>query len=500
MILFIVIGFGAVIAISVILSMLFRVVVPTNEVHIVQSSKKATPYGQGLSDWNVYYKWPAWIPVFGVNSINLAVSIFTITEDNYQAYDQQKVPFGVDIKAFFKVADPVIASQRISSMQELHQQLTDILKGAIRKVLAGKEIITIMETRKEIGDAFTEEVRQQLVSWGVEAVKSIELMDIRDGTGSQVITNIMNRKISLIEKDSRTEIAQNKKMAEIAEIEAKRESDIKRQEAEQLVGQKTAEKQQAIGIANEIATQEIQGQAKITKSIEMEVLKVEQVKSAEIEKEKAIIEAAKQKETDVIKAEGQKLQTEQIAEGAKIKQTLEAEAKLITMTKNAEGIEAEGTANADATSKMEKAKVSGQIELSDKIKESTEYMNYLQIVEAIRAGEKVGVAKAEALKNADLKVVSNSGSVSGGVDNVLDIFSGKGGSSIVSMIENLQSSDVGKELLAKILPKATVKTESKSVQDQSSEIEVTHAKVDENKTNESKNEDKNVGNKKNQKN
>ena len=53
-------------------------------------------------------------------------------------------------------------------------------------------------------------------------------------------------------------------------------------------------------------------------------------------------------------------------------------------------------------------------------------MSYLQTIEAIKAGEIVGKAKAEALKDADLKVIANTGDVNSGVNNVLDLLSSKG--------------------------------------------------------------------------
>jgi len=41
-----------------------RKVVPTNEVHIVQSKSNSTPYGKGQEAGNVYLAWPAWVPMF----------------------------------------------------------------------------------------------------------------------------------------------------------------------------------------------------------------------------------------------------------------------------------------------------------------------------------------------------------------------------------------------------------------------------------------------------
>lgn len=85
-------------------------------------------------------------------------------------------------------------------------------------------------------------------------------------------------------------------------------------------------------------------------------------------------------------------------------------------------------------------------------------MDYLQNIEAIKAGQVVGTAKAEALKEADLKILANSGNVDGGVNNLLDIFTGKGGTGLASMLENLNNSGIGKDLIAKFIkPKTPVK-------------------------------------------
>lgn len=105
---------------------------------------------------------------------------------------------------------------------------------------------------------------------------------------------------------------------------------------------------------------------------------------------------------------------------------------------------------------MQVALVAGAIELAEKIASNPEYMGYLQNIEAIKASQVVGTAKAEALKDADLKILANGGSVDSGMTSLLDVFSGKGGSSMASMLENLNNSELGKDLISKFLkPKKT---------------------------------------------
>src|SRR3954469_24338283 len=101
----------------VIIAISFRVVVPTNAVHIVQSAKKSTPYGKDMGG-NTYYKWPAWIPVIGVKVSVLPLSVFRVELEDYAAYDKGRLPFVLDVLAFFRIADPAKSAERLSSIAD----------------------------------------------------------------------------------------------------------------------------------------------------------------------------------------------------------------------------------------------------------------------------------------------------------------------------------------------------------------------------------------------
>ncbi len=404
--------------------------------------------------------------MIGIVRIILPVSIFTIELDSYQAYDIGKVPFVVDVKAWFRVEEPKTAGQRISDFTELQNQLDDILRGAIRKILASSDVEEIMVGRGKFGGEFGAEVEAQAKAFGVTTI-NIELMDIRDPDDetSTVINDIMEKKKSLIEKESRTEVANNNKDAKIAEIKAQKESEIEEQDALRTVGEKTAEKEKLIGIADEKAKQDIAVEAKITKEKDMEVIKVAEVKQAEINKAVEIVKAEETKQTVIIQAEGQKEQIIIDAEGTKNDAIIQAEGeqskiqKIAEGQKNAElmrsqGIEAVGKAEAEAKKAMELAPVMAQITLAKEIGSNENYMEYLLGVEGIKAGEIVGVAKADALKEGELKIIANGqgdGTVDGGVNSILDIFTGKGGANIATMLETLKNTPAGAKLFDKLM-------------------------------------------------
>ena len=113
-----------------------RRVVPTNMVHIVQSTKKTTPYGRGKPAGNTYYEFPSWVPFLGVSVTEFPESNFQVRLDNYDAYDNNRLPFVVDIVAFFRVHDAEIAAQRVASFTELNSQIQAVVQGSVRRILA----------------------------------------------------------------------------------------------------------------------------------------------------------------------------------------------------------------------------------------------------------------------------------------------------------------------------------------------------------------------------
>lgn len=436
----------AVVAIFAIWVVNLRRVVSTNEVHIIQSSKKTVSYGKDQDSGNTYYEWPSWIPLIGIQVIKLPVSVFSLRLNSYEAYDSGRLPFVLDLEAFFRIENSNVAAQRVYSSAELNNQLTSILQGAARTILASKTIEEIMQGRSEFGVAFTQEVNEQLKSWGVTTVKNIELMDIRDAKDSEVIRNIMEKKKSEIEKESRIVVAENLKAAQNAEIDAQREVEINRQLAAEQVGIKTAEKDKAVGIANEKAQQDIKSQQKVTTEKAMEVSRVENVKTAEIAKDVNIVKAEEQRQTEIVKAEGEKQKTVLIAEG-----NLEAEKRA------AEAVLVNGQATAEAEKLLQLAPVEAQIVLAKEIGDNKSYQEYLITIRQVEAQQSVGIQQAMALNKAEIKVIANSGNVTEGVSSIGQLFTAKGGTNVGAALEGLAQTEMGQSLINKFLGGNTAK-------------------------------------------
>ena len=422
-----------------------RRVVPTNMVHIVQKSKATISYGKGQDAGNVYYEWPSFLPLIGITKRELPVSNFDLDLHDYEAYDKDRLPFVLDVKAFFRISNTNEAANKVASFSELVSHLEGIVQGAVRSIMANAKLEEIMSERSVYGKKFTDEVQDQLKEWGVIPVKNIELMDIRDTKASNVIGNIMAKKKSEIEKESRVEVAKNMKEAQTAEIAAKREIELREQDALESVGKRKAEVEKNVGIMTEKTRQDINEEAKLTKDKEMEIIKVAEVRKAEIDKQASIIKAEQDKTVIELNADAQLEAKKRDAEMIKVIATADLEAK----KKEAEGIQAEGTARADAKTKDQLASVTAQTTLAKEIGENRQYQEYLVAVEQVKANKEVGIEQAKNLGNADIKVIANGGDVNGGLASARELFTPKGGTNLGGMLEALVQTDTGKKLFDK---------------------------------------------------
>lgn len=453
-----------------------RRVVPTNEVHIVQSSKGRIEYGKSpelsvgqtvettgtivQAHSNTYYEWPTWIPFLGVQVKILPLTVFDQDLEDYEAYDADRVPFQVHVKAFYRILNPRLAAERIEDMDDLKNQLEASLQGAIRSILAGSDIHAIMTGRKEFGDKFTDAVNEDLREWGITTVKSVELMNISDVTGSKVIHNIMQKKVSHIDKDSRIEVAKNQQAAQEAEIDSKQAVLIRAQDSEQAVGQRTAEVSKQVGIAQQAAQRDVNVAAKETMTTEMAVKEVAQIRAAEIHRSVAQVKAEEDKAVSVVNAEAQKSVQVITAEAQKAvvvtasvgeKERLEnvATGQLTMATNEAKGIEAKGVAQGVAAKALAMAPVEAELALSTGIGQQKEYQDFVVRRDGVAKDQAIGVAQAGALEKAKIRVIATAGAPMDGLKSVGEAFSVQGGLKFGAMLEGLVNTPQGEMLLKK---------------------------------------------------
>ena len=437
---------------SAVIAIVLRRVVPTNMVHIVQTTRSSTAYGRGKAAGNTYYAFPSWVPKLGCYVTEFPESIFQVSLVNYEAYDSARLPFEISAVAFFKIEDAETAAQRVASFADLKNDLQAVLQGAVRRVLATNALENIMHSRSELGKQFTDEVQDQVSQWGVGNVKSIEFMHLQDAHGQTVISNIMAKEKSRIDRESRVAVAENHRAAELAEIDAKRTVDVQRQDAEEQIGLRSAAKDKQVGIANQQAQQEIIASARTTAEREMDVKKVNEVRGAEIAREVATVRAEQDKQVAVVNAEAQKQVQVVNAEAQKSATTTKAEGDLAAALKEAEGVRARGEAAAAAEQAMLMAPVTTQIQLAKEIGSNQGYQQYLVTIKQVDASRDVGLEMARAMQSADLKVIANSGDMQQGVARLGDIFTPAGGTKLSGMLTALGQTPEGKKFIDGIVP------------------------------------------------
>jgi len=440
---------------SFLLAFLWRTVVSPDEVHVVQRKKKTDVYGKDTEVGNVYYKIPAWIPFFGVDYKIMPVSIFKIPLEGYRAYDSKKVPFKVDVTAFFQIIakDAAQAAQRVSSFQDLFNELQEVLRGAVRKILASNEIEKIMTERSILGTAFLEEVRGQVRAWGVD-VLNIEFMDISDDDNSEenIVTAIMRKHSSFIQRKSEEEVAINEKEAKIVQINAKREADIEGIVAQEVTQTRDADRKKQVGMAEERAHQNIQEEKRITTEKEMAVQKVREVEAKKIEANARIEEAEGIKQSNIRQAEGYK--ESETLEGKGM-----GEKAAAIGSGEAQAIKEKGIASAEAKEK-----------LADALSRFQEKGLLALLGEKhIEKDEAIGVAIAKAYEDAEMKVIQTGNSQP---KNLIDVLSSAdSGAKIGGMLEGLKQSlgiDL-QDILKKRQEKGDLKKEEKPTPEQRAE-------------------------------
>lgn len=63
----------------------------------------------------------------------------------------------------------------------------------------------------------------------------------------------------------------------------------------------------------------------------------------------------------------------------------------------------------------------------------------------------IGVEQAKALEKADIKVIANNGSVTGGINSLGELFTSQGGTNIGALLEGMSQTPAGKALMDKIV-------------------------------------------------
>jgi flotillin len=402
-------------------------VIGSNEAHVVvimgSGRKIYSPVpGEGVKAKTAYFYIPFLMKRYIMPLTNVKLNV-----DNIHLNDIQVAPFVCDVITWLHIAEPVKAAERLDFTKDvftgLHSDLTAIVQAVARAAAMKQEILDIMRDRATFSRGVSSEVDVVLKEWGVQLV-NLEVNDIRDREGSEVISNYELQRKAQVESMTRIEVAKRDREAVEQEQDNKQKAEVATALAQRTFTTAQIEKDAAIGIAEQNKEQTIAEAQKIANATKIEALRVTEVGKEDVEKQATIA-----------RAEG---------EGEYIRIKGEKEANVITLTGSAEGdaIRAKGLAEAEAKEKMAEA--------------LAKFNDAATGIEKIHAYRDIQIAFASAqgkmAENAEIKLVS-----SGEGGNIFGFpVNAKTGADLGQFIEGMDASQV-KDLAANIFKKKETK-------------------------------------------
>lgn len=425
-----IIGAGTVgiVFLLVLLALHFYVVVEPNKAHVVVTMGGGRKiYHPARPDSKSAY---FYIP-FLMQRIIVSLENVKHEINEIELKDLNVAPFKCDITCWFRIENPELAAEKLdvdsegNIMQSITETLNAQIQGVARSAAMGQEVIDLMRNRQGFGaDVFTQ-VNGDLDEWGVQLVK-LEIIDFKDVQGSQVIKDYETRREATVAAETRKIVAEQDKEAKVVEAESKKIAEKARIESEQEIEMRGIEKKEKVGIREEsqrLRVAEEQDKANARKVAADRTLTVG--------------EAEYQAEAKEIVADGEAKAAVKLADGQAQAIKLDAAAKADATTK-------QGEADADVTTKLGKANASviaerGRAEaeaIDKKADAQKKFQDASKEIELAKIAAEVlknrDVQKAEAVKNADVRIVSEDMQFMG--------FGAKDGAGLGELVNVLQES------------------------------------------------------------
>jgi len=376
----------------------YRIVDPS-EAHLVVTPKGkfVASSDEKIGTQRTYFAIPNWIPFIGraIRIMDVTIKELPIHQETIE---KNQARYNVKSSTKYRIVDVKVASETYIVDSELQDQLKENIKSAVRAITVQYEVFEARAEKRTMEQKIRKELDEDLAKWGLELI-NFQLVEFEDTKESKIISDISLRSEVEVKAKTRELNAEKNKQAKIKEAEADEKAREREIARDKVVGEKEEIKKQAIAKEQKTAEEK-----------RYEVVKVQTIKQAEINKEQAEIKAEQDKAVAIIIAnqekeaeeinkkqkqlagEGDKLKAEEIAKGeaAPIKEKGNAEALII---------KSKGIAEAEAKEKL-------QLALN---KFGDKAIRALVAEKIVEKDKIVGVATAEALQKADVKVFSGGG-------------------------------------------------------------------------------------------
>jgi len=273
-----------------VLVLMYRIVPPT-EAHIVvgPTKKMVCAADEKVSttidkEGNVVdqgSKWYFHIPIIRtIRKMDITIKELLVEQETYE---KNQARYMVKSSTKYRIKDVQRAAETFVSDADLQKQLNEVIRASVRAVTVKFDVVDARALKTKMTDEINSEMTDDLQGWGLELI-NFQLVDFQDTDSSKVISDISERREKEIQAQTREQVAEKEKQARVKEAEADEKSQEREISRDKVVGER---KQQAI--------QAIKIQEKVAKEKELDVTRVQQVKTQQIEKEKMLVEANQRK-------------------------------------------------------------------------------------------------------------------------------------------------------------------------------------------------------------
>jgi uncharacterized membrane protein YqiK len=350
-------------------------IVPVNEAHvrILFDKKEVFASRRDLNTKPSY-----WTVPFVTKMHRMPLSNIRIDVPDVKLNDKNMAKFMCDIVCFVVIKDVQLAAERTfititkkpyeeraSGFEEIAQDFKAIMESVGRTVATKQSILEIYMDRSTLDNAVTKEVEAVFPKWGLELV-DLEIKDVKDVDGSTIIQDIEKKRAAEINAEMRVKVAEQSKIASIAEAENSRTANVRSAEMEEEYRKRQIEKDRTIAIS--------------TQDMVMQSAKKEQEANAQKVEAKRTL--------DVGYAEVKMLETVQLADAEKEKLKRVAEG-------NASATQQTGQAEANVIKLKKVAEAEGVDRLAEAQRKFDDKATNIQWINASRD---IGLAQAEAAK------------------------------------------------------------------------------------------------------
>jgi uncharacterized membrane protein YqiK len=294
------------VVILVIIAVLFvwwsYTVVPPHEAHVVVSRGKGKKvYCSRVVDGQKFPSAYWHIPILQQRLI-IPLENIRIEIDSIPLRDQLMAKFSGDVICFLSVVDPLLAAEKLGRIEaeegkvgfpRMEAEVGKLIESITRNASMSMEVYEIMRHR----DAFSQEVKKRvndpLKDWGVQLV-DLEVIHFKD----------IETYTTLINAETRKQVADNQKGASIVESLANKETEMARAENEELFRVRQIQKDQQVGQTQQEAVQNIAQAEMEANKQKVEALRVLDVGTAQVGAQAKIESAKGDSEAVKTKADG----------------------------------------------------------------------------------------------------------------------------------------------------------------------------------------------------